>query len=355
MTTPLMQTPGPEPAVAPDVPAAGSGRGSSLRATLRFAAGKLGGAVVSLGLVAVLAFFLFRVMPGDPAKTMLRGLPSNPAQLAQLRHEFGLDQPLWAQFLRYMGEVFQGNLGKSFEYQRPVVDIISERLWPTLLLAGSATALAIVVGLWLGTRSGWRRGSAFDQVSTGIAITLWSVPTFWLGMILLMVFAVGVGPMPGLFPTGGYASPESVGLDRVLDIAHHLVLPCLTMTAVIYAQYLLVMRSSLLDELGNDYLNTARAKGLRDDQVRSRHAVPNALLPTVTLIFLHLGLIISGAITVETVYSWPGLGDLMYKALTVPDLPLLQGTFLVFSGCVIVMNVLADLVYRLLDPRVRAS
>ena len=144
-------------------------------------------------------------------------------------------------------------------------------------------------------------------------------------------------------------------LPNVLDVAHHLVLPSLTMVAVVYAQYLVVMRSSLLEEMGADYLTTARAKGLREDLVRRRHAVPNALLPTITLIFLHLGLIVAGAITVETVYSWPGLGLLMYEALRVPDLPLLQGTFIVLAGSVIVMNVVADVLYRLVDPRVRAS
>ena len=172
-----------------------------------------------------------------------------------------------------------------------------------------------------------------------------------------MVFGVGVGPMPGLFPVGGMVSPDTppVLISQVLDVARHLVLPALTMVAVIYAQYLMVMRSSLLEEMGADYLTTARAKGLREDLVRRRHAVPNALLPTVTLIFLHLGLVVGGAITVETVYSWPGLGLLTFEALRVPDLPLLQGTFIVLAGSVIVMNVVADLLYRVLDPRVRAA
>ncbi|MFD0487231.1 ABC transporter permease [Saccharopolyspora spinosporotrichia] len=320
-------------------------------------AGKFGGGLLSLFLVAVLGFFLFRVMPGDPARTMTRGAPVSEEQLAALRARFGLDQPLWKQFVDFLGDLLRGDLGTSYTYSRPVGDLILERLGPTLLLVGTATVLAVVLGLWIGTKAAWRHGSAFDKGSTSVALTLWSVPTFWLGLIVLMVFGVGAGPIPGLFPVGGISSPDVPDglVPQVLDVAHHLVLPSLTMVAVVYAQYLMIMRSSLLEEMGADYLTTARAKGLREDLVRRRHAVPNALLPTVTLVFLHLGLVVAGAITVETVFSWPGLGLLTFEALRVPDLPLLQGVFIVLAGSVIVMNVLADVLYRVLDPRVRES
>ncbi|WP_243788834.1 ABC transporter permease [Saccharopolyspora gloriosae] len=322
-----------------------------------YIARKLGGGLVSVFLVAVLGFFLFRVLPGDPVRTMTRGAPVSAEQIEQLRQRFGLDQPLWKQFLDFLGALLRGDLGTSYTYSRPVAELIAERFWPTVLLVGTATVLAVVLGLWIGTRAAWRHGGGFDKASTSIALTLWSVPTFWLGLIVLMVFGVGVGPIPGLFPVGGMSSPDTPAelIPQVLDVARHLVLPSLTMVAVIYAQYLMVMRSSLLEEMGADYLTTARAKGLREDLVRRRHAVPNALLPTVTLIFLHLGLVVGGAITVETVYSWPGLGLLTFEALRVPDLPLLQGTFIVLAGSVIVMNVVADLLYRVLDPRVRAA
>ncbi|WP_258348386.1 ABC transporter permease [Saccharopolyspora gregorii] len=322
-----------------------------------YLARKLGGGLVSVFLVAVLGFFLFRVLPGDPVRTMTRGAPVSAEQLEQLRQRLGLDQPLWKQFVDYLGALVRGDLGTSYTYSRPVAELIGERFGPTVLLVGTATVLAVALGLWMGTRAAWRHGSAFDKASTSVALTLWSVPTFWLGLIVLMVFGVGVGPIPGLFPVGGMVSPDTppVLISQVLDVARHLVLPALTMVAVIYAQYLMVMRSSLLEEMGADYLTTARAKGLREDLVRRRHAVPNALLPTVTLIFLHLGLVVGGAITVETVYSWPGLGLLTFEALRVPDLPLLQGTFIVLAGSVIVMNVVADLLYRVLDPRVRAA
>jgi peptide/nickel transport system permease protein len=184
------------------------------------------------------------------------------------------------------------------------------------------------------------------------------VPTFWLGLILLVMFGVGFGPIPALFPAGGMSTPGTAGglaLSHILDVLRHLVLPCLTLVLVVFAQYVTIMRSSIIDELGSPYLLTARAKGLRDAEVRRRHAVPNAMLPTVTVIFLQLGTLVSGAITVETVYSWPGLGYLTYQALEIPDLPLLEGTFIVFSGSVIVMNLVADIVYRYLDPRVRRT
>lgn len=320
-----------------------------------YLASRLGGGLVSLFLVAVLGFFLFRVLPGDPVRTMTRGAPVSAEQLEQLRARLGLDQPLWKQFVDFLAGLLRGDLGVSYTYSRPVGELIAERFGPTVLLVGAATGIAILLGLWMGTRAAWRHGSAFDRAATSIALTLWSVPTFWLGLIVLMVFGVGMGPIPGMFPVSGMSSPDVPEgfVPQLLDTAHHLVLPSLTLVAVVYAQYLMVMRSSLLEEMGADYLTTARAKGLREGLVRRRHAVPNALLPTVTLIFLHLGLVVAGAITVETVFSWPGLGLLTFEALRVPDLPLLQGTFIVLAGSVIVMNVLADMLYRVLDPRVR--
>lgn len=317
---------------------------------LRYVLTKVGGGLVSLGLVVVLGFLLFRVLPGDVVQSMFRGRPASPELMAETERRLGLDKPLIEQFLDYIARLFRGDLGTSYYFNVPVTEKIAERLWPTVLLVGVATLIAVALGLWLGTRSAWRRGSRFDRISTGIALTLWSTPTFWLGMLLLAVTS-------GLFPTAGivYSDTPPDFLSQAVDVAHHMVLPTLTMVAVVYAQYQLVMRSSLLEEMGADYLTTARAKGLRDDQVRRRHAVPNALLPTVTLVFLHLGFVIAGAVTVETVFSWPGLGLLTYDALSKRDLPLLQGTFVVLAGAVILMNVLADILYRVLDPRVRAT
>ena len=310
---------------------------------------RLVGGLLSLLSVVVLGFFLFRVLPGDPVLTMTRGRPVGAREIAELRTQLGLDRPLAQQFLDYLAGLARGDLGTSYEFRRPVAELIGERIGPTLLLVGTATVLAALLGIWQGARAGWRRGTRFDRRLVGVALTLWSVPPFWLGLVVLLVLAGGLG----LFPVRGIRSPDT-SLPVVLDVAHHLALPCLTLVAAVYGQYLLVMRASLLAEMDADYLTTARAIGLRDDQVRRRHAVPNALLPTVTLVFLHLGLVVSGAIAVETVFSWPGLGLLVYQALRVPDLPLLQGTFVVICAAVIVMNTLADLLLQVLDPRVRS-
>lgn len=319
-------------------------------ALVRQFSGKLLGAATSLVMVVVLGFFAFRIIPGDPVIAMTRGRMTTPDEIARLRAQFGLDRPLYVQFWRYVSDLFHGHLGTSYTYNLPVSQLISERVWATLLLTGSAVFISTALGLWLGQRAAWKRGSVFDQTSTGISLVLWSVPTFWLGLLLLMVFG---GPLP----TAGMVTPGANyhGIRHVIDVMRHLVLPVTTLVAVTFAQYLLVMRSSMLEEMNADYLVTARAKGLNEDRVRTRHALPNALLPTVTLIFLHIGGLIGGAVTVETVFSWPGLGYLTYAALNGPDLPLLQGTFVVFSSIVIITNLLADLTYRLLDPRLRAD
>jgi peptide/nickel transport system permease protein len=316
---------------------------------------KLIGAVLSLAFVLVFNFFLFRVLPGDPAKNLTRNRLVPAEQVQVLRESFGLGKPLPEQFASYVRDTLTGDLGISYKFRRPVSEIIAERIWPTVLLLGISTMLSTVIGLWIGIRGAWRRGSVFDRVSLGASLALYAMPEFWLGILLLIAFGVGVGSFPGLFPTGGLSSPNTAlaSMGGIWDVARHLFLPCLTLAYI--AEYALVMRSSLLDELGEDYLVTARAKGLRDALVLRRHAVPNALLPTTTLIFLNLGFVVSGAITIETVYSWPGLGLLSYEALRTPDYPLLQGVFLLFSAAVIVANVIADLLYAYLDPRVRTG
>ncbi|HEV3503657.1 MAG TPA: ABC transporter permease [Actinomycetes bacterium] len=337
--------------------ATAASRSLTLSAGQRRLGAKLVGAVLSLAFVLVFNFFLFRVLPGDPAKNLTRNRLVPAEQVQVLRESFGLGRPLPQQFVSYVGDTLTGDLGISYKFRRPVSEVIADRIWPTVLLLGLSTVLSTVIGLWIGIRGAWRRGSVFDRVSLGASLALYAMPEFWLGILLLILFGVGVGGFPGLFPTGGLSSPntELASLAGIVDVARHLFLPCLTLTLAYIAEYALVMRSSLLDELGEDYLTTARAKGLRDAMVLRRHAVPNALLPTTTLIFLNLGFVVSGAITIETVYSWPGLGLLSYEALRTPDYPLLQGVFLLFSAAVILANVVADLLYAYLDPRVRTG
>jgi peptide/nickel transport system permease protein len=321
----------------------------------RYVGSKVLGALGSLCFVLVVNFFLFRVLPGDPARTLSRGHFRTAAQLTAFDHEYGLDQPMARQFLTYLGNTFTGHLGVSLRYRAPVSDLIIERLWPTLLLVGTSTILAMILGVWIGTLGAWNRGGPFDRFSTGSTLTLYSMPEWWLGLLLIAGFAVGLGPFPGLFPTGGL---HSTGVDPSsvkgwLDTARHLFLPVLTLTLAYLAEYSLIMRSSLLDELGEDYLTTARAKGLRDIVVRRRHAVRNALLPTTTVSAINIGFVVSGAITIETVFSIPGLGLLTQEALSIPDYWVLQGTFLIAAGGVILANLLVNLFYGVLDPRVR--
>lgn len=319
----------------------------------RYLARKCGGALFSLVMVVLLAFFAFRILPGDPVATLTHGRQVTQAQMLELRRAFGLDQPLLTQFWIFIRNLFQGDLGTSFTFRSPVSELIGEYLFPTLLLTTLSALLSIVLGLWIGQRAAWKRESFFDRSSTGLALVFWSMPTFWFGLLLLLAFGGGLQ----ILPTGGMttAGTDYTGLAYLWDVIRHLVLPVTTMVVVTYAQYSLIMRASLLEEMTADYLVTARAKGLTEEMVRRRHAVPNALLPSVTIIFLQIGTLIAGAVTVETVFSWPGLGYLTFQALQGPDLPLLQGTFVVFSSIVIITNLAADLVYRAIDPRVRAA
>jgi peptide/nickel transport system permease protein len=319
----------------------------------RYALRSVGSGLATLAFVVVFNFFLFRMLPGDPIGLYTRGRNVAPEQIAELRAE--LDKPITEQFLTYISNPFASTIN-SARFNRPVWELIGDRVGSTLLLVGTAILLASIFGTLIGIRAAWKRGERFDSVSSAVTLTLYAMPEFWLGMILLIMFGVGTAITPGIFPIGGIITPgvDPASIEGVLNVAWHMVLPVTTLAAVYLAEYALVMRASLIDEMGQDYLTVARAKGLKDKVVRRHHAVPNAILPTVTLIFMNLGFVISGAITVETVFSWPGLGLLTYDALRGPDIALLQATFLLFSIGVIVANIIADLMYAVLDPRVRA-
>jgi peptide/nickel transport system permease protein len=323
---------------------------------LGYLARKVVACAASYAMLLAIGFVIFSLMPSDPVAAITRGRPVTPAQQLFLRHQLGLDQPSWQRFATYAVNTAQGKLGYSWQFQQPVANLIGQRMFPTLLLTGTATTIATALGLWLGVRAGWHPRGIADRAATSFSFAFWSLPTFWLGMILLVVFTAGVGPVPSIFPAGGMSTPGTPGglvASHIADVAWHLVLPCVTLVLVILAQYVAIMRASVVDQLGSPYLLTARAKGLRDVQVRNLHAAPNALLPAITIIFLQLGGLVGGAITIETVFSWPGMGYLTFQALQIPDLPLLQGTFLIFGASVIGMNMLADVIYRYLDPRIR--
>ena len=313
----------------------------------------MAGSILTLLFVLVFNFFLFRVVQSDPIATLFRGRNISAETRAELARQFGLDKSTPEQFVFYLRETAQLNLGVSYQSRRPVWDEISARIPNTVLLVGTSAALSALIGTAAGIVSAWRRGSTTDYSLTTSTMVLYSMPDFWLGMILLSVFAVSLG----WFPIGGIVDPGTnpTGMARALDQLHHLVLPGLTLTLAYLGEYAIVTRSSLLDVMGEDYLHVARAKGLREIKVRDRHAVPNALLPVVTLSAINFGFVLSGAIAVETLYSWPGLGKATADAIRGPDLPMLQGLFLVFSAAVIVFNLIADLAYTWLDPRVRTG
>jgi peptide/nickel transport system permease protein len=321
--------------------------------SFRFVIRKVLAALATLAFVVCFNFFLFRVVEADPVANLYRGKNLTQEQRLELRKQFGLEGSQATQFVRYLQQTAQLNLGRSYSTNRPVMSDIWERAWPTIALVGVSTLFSAVFGTLIGIVAAWRRRTKADYGWTGFTMATYSMPDFWLGMLLLVTFAVTLG----WFPVGGITdtSSDATGVAKLFDQAHHMFLPALTLTLAYLGEYALVMRSSLLDTMREDYLTLARAKGLRDVAVRNRHAVPNALLPVVTLIAINFGFVLSGAIAVEAIYSWPGLGLLSYEALRGPDLPMLQGLFLVFSAAVIVMNLVADLLYAYLDPRVRSE
>lgn len=314
---------------------------------VRYFARKVGWALLTLWFILTANFFLFRVMPGDPVALLARSQRLSAAALEHQRQVFGLDQPLISQYWTYLRQTLSGNLGVSIISGDDVWSMISARFWPTVLLVGLGTALAALIGVLAGIRSGWARGGAFDRGGLYSSLVLYATPEGWLGMILLIVFAGSLG----WFPAGGYSSDASAGPG---DVALHLALPVLTLTLGYVGQFMIVMRSSMIDVKGEDYLVLARAKGLSDKRVRRHHAVPNAFLPSFTLIVLSFGFVLGGAIVVETVYSWPGLGLLTYQAIKDQDYPVLQAVFLLSSLAVILANLIADITYGFLDPRVEA-
>ncbi len=313
-------------------------------------------AQLAITLFAVIAFnfLLFRILPGDPVRLYARSGHLTPEAAAQLRAFFGLDKPVWQQFFIYLKDLAHGDLGFSLTYHRPVVDILGQRMANTLLLLGAATVLVVALGIALGVMAAARRGKKIDSATVMGSLVLWSMPTFWTGLLLLFAFAVWfkVLPTTGISEPGAvYATP----LAKVADIARHLVLPTITLALVDIGQFVLITRSSLVDVLTEDFITTARAKGVPRRRIVWHHGMRNAMLPVVTASALYIGLVVGGAIQVETVFSWPGMGELTYDAVLRRDYPVLEACFLIFAATVILANFLSDLLYRRLDPRVRQA
>ncbi|MBI5566284.1 MAG: ABC transporter permease [Chloroflexi bacterium] len=312
-------------------------------------------AIMTLAVVVTIDFFLFRVLPGDPVRAVIgRNVRITAETQAALRQQFGLDKPLFPdQFFNTISQWAQGNLGVSWSLRRPVGEVLMSKLGYTLLLITSGQVLSIVLGITLGLFAGWKRKTAVDVSALTFSLIAWATPTFWLGIILLAAGSTWLG-----LPTGGSIEPGNIGkpfLENLPDILRHLILPTLAFTIVYLGEYMLIMRSSILEVLGEDYILTAKAKGFSNWQVLRKHALKNAMLPIVTLVALNLGFTVSGAIYIETVFSYDGLGKLFQTALEKQDFPLLQGAFLLLAVSVIVANLLADLLYTYLDPRVRET
>lgn len=317
----------------------------------RYLLSKILQALATLLFVLTFNFFLFRVLPGDPIGLLARSQRLTDADIAEQRATLGLDQPLPQQYVTYVGQTMTGNLGVSLRTTKPVTEIILSRLGTTLLLVGLGTLFATVLGVLIGIKGGWERGSRFDTSSLYGSLVLYSMPEGWLGMLLLITFA----GILGWFPAGGFETGGETGMARIVDIANHLFLPVLTLTLGYIGEFAIIMRSSMVDTVNEDFVTIARAKGVPERAIRRNHVVPNAFLPTFTLIFLSLGFILGGAVVVEAVFSWPGIGLLTYNAIQTLDYPVIQGVFLLSSAAVILCNLVADVAYGYMDPRVREA
>lgn len=306
--------------------------------------------ILILGLI-VFTFLLIRLAPGGPVSALVGNFPAPDSYVREVREEYGLNEPLWRQITLYVWNLLQGDLGYSFANREPVLDLIMARAGNTAMLMLSAMALAVAVGIPLGTVAARRPGSFLDSTVSTVGLAGYGMPVFWLGQLLIL----GLALRWSVFPPGGMTSLRAPvgGLGYMTTVAVHLALPAFTLSFRYMALYLRVTRASMLDALRADFVLTARAKGLSRLTVSTKHALRNALLPVVTVVGYELGFALSGSVLVETVFSWPGIGRLLYTSITNRDTPVVLGIFLVFSVTVVIVNLLTDLLYAKLDPRVR--
>lgn len=303
--------------------------------------------------VATILFFIFRIMPGDPTAQVIS--PAlDPVAQARLKEAYGLDKPLLVQYFLYLKNLAVFDWGRSFTSSQPVIDIMAYRFWNTIFLMGAAMCFVLVAGTGLGMVMAWRRGGPLDTGGTVMALVFQSAPPFVTGLLLLMVLSYRLD----LFPTGGMHAPgvsigKGLGVFLSADFLHHLVLPTITVALYYLATPMLIMRDSMLEVMGSDFIELAKAKGLAPHVVMIKHAARNALMAVVTVSSLMVGFAIGGQVLVETVFSWPGMGQLMVEAAQSHDYPVAQATFLVLAAIVIFLNLLADISYCYLDPRIK--
>jgi peptide/nickel transport system permease protein len=320
----------------------------------RFIAGRLLKAVVILICIAILNFFLIHAAPGDPAAVMAGESGETDAMfLQQLQERFGLDKPLYMQLWIYISSIMRLDLGYSYRQQVPVLQLILDRLPATLLLSISAFVISLGLGILAGAVSSARQGRWSDTLISLVTLIFYATPLFWLALMAVLLFSVQLGWLPGF----GY---ETVGADytgfaRMLDILQHLVLPAMTLGLFFMAVYVRMTRASMLEVNQLDFVKTAKAKGLRPAVIQRRHVLRNAILPVVTLAGLQAGQLVGGAVLIETVFAWPGIGRLMFDALSQRDYNLLLGVFIVSAAMVLLFNLITDVLYRIVDPRIRVA
>lgn len=321
---------------------------------LRAIAEKLAGIVFAILVIATINFSLVHSAPGDPASIIAgQSGATDEKFLADLRAEYGLDEPFIVQLGTYLGKVATFDLGYSYRQRRPVSDLILERLGPTLMLTLSAFFISLIGGVTFGALAGLRHGRWSDLAISLIALLLYATPVFWLGLMLVLIFSIQLEWLPAF----GYANIRASGfgpLEYAWDVAKHLLLPAVTLGAIYMAVYTRLMRASLIEIAAEDHVKTARAKGLGEAAILRGHMLRNAALPVVTFAGLQVGALVGGAVVVETVFAWPGLGRLTFDAVSARDYPVLLGIFLVMSILVIFVNLLTDLLQRLIDPRIAA-
>lgn len=310
---------------------------------------------ITLVLVAILNFFMFRVIPGDP----LMRLRDNPRLSDEFREkmieQFGLDQPIYVQFIEYMKNIFVLDFGNSFgQPLTPALDIILGNLKYTMILTGTSSVLMIVIGMSIGIVAAWKRGSKFDTGSMAFSLFFYAMPTFWFAMMLIVVFATELRWFPSNSAMS-YGMELELTFESISDLLYHLVLPAISLTVGSIAAFSLIMRGSLVDVMTEEYITTARAKGLSERQVLRDHAVPNAMLPMVALIAIDLAFVVGGAFQTEVVFDYPGIGWLTVEATFEKDYPLLEGAFFIIALVVILANLVADVLLVYLDPRIKEA
>jgi peptide/nickel transport system permease protein len=311
--------------------------------------------LITLFIITTLIFILFRLMPADPA-AMVVSPRMTPELKEVLRARFGLDKPLWYQYYSYITNVLKGDFGTSFYWQGDVFDILKARFIPTVLLFTLGYLMAYALGINLGRIIAWRRGGKLEYGSTVLGLFFYTMPIFWLGLLAIWVFSYRLD----LFPVGGMKSPEiwsaavDVGVFRkLIDVLYHLFLPLTVFTVWIFTGSMLLMKNSMLETLREDYITTARAKGLSEKKVRDHHAARNAMLPVVTALALSMAFSFNGGVLTETTFSWPGLGSALVEASLNYDYPLAQGAFIMLAGVVLLAVLCADILYAYLDPRIK--